>query len=46
MKSGRVRSPAVAKRSAVTSHAVSVWLAIDSFVIAGKPAQISAASTP
>ncbi len=44
--SGSVRSPAVAKRSAVMSHALSVWLAIDNLVIAGKPAQISAASTP
>jgi hypothetical protein len=45
-KSGSVRSPAVAKRRAVTSHALSVWLAIDSLVIAGKPAHIKAASTP
>src|SRR5688572_19685264 len=34
------------KRSAVTSHASSALLAIESFVIAGKPAQISAAREP
>jgi hypothetical protein len=45
-KIGKRTAPATPKRSAVTSHAVNVLLAIASFVIAGKPAHINAASAP
>src|SRR5688572_736417 len=44
--SGSSNKPATPKRSAVISHASSALFAIDSFVIAGKPPQISAASAP
>jgi hypothetical protein len=43
---GRSSAPAVAKRSAVKSHAVSASLVNASFVIAGKPPQINAAMIP
>ena len=43
---GSSSNPATPNRSAVTSHASSALLAIDSFVMAGKPPQISAANAP
>src|SRR5688572_14476638 len=44
--SGNSSKPATPNRSAVMSQASSALLAIDSFVIAGKPPQISAANAP
>src|SRR6185436_14557095 len=43
---GNSSNPPTPNRSAVMSHASSALPAMDSFVIAGKPAQISAANAP
>jgi hypothetical protein len=46
MNSGNSSKPATPKRSAVTSQASSALPAIESFVMAGKPAQMKDASAP